>query len=834
MTTALLGTEISSNVYEISGTNLFVKVPNAQTNFSFAKTINIAKGATYKVYTDISCKEEYCIPSYVVNDLKEENNVYYFLVSNGDEIPQVYTVTIRRRPKYTVTFNTDGGSYVAPQTIEEDSLATKPNNPTKTGYDFVSWDYNFTTPITTNKTIKASWSINQYTITFVLNNGKENVVIKQNYNTSITAPVPTKFGHTFTAWDKSVPSKMPAENMTITANWKINQYSITIVYGNGQGNKIITQDYNSNVEEIDIPERLGYIFDGWDKSIPSKMPAEDITITAQWELATYSIVYDLNDGEFVEYLNPTTYTIETDEISLMSPRRKNYGFLGWYIDNEKVERISKGMYGDLFLEAKWEYAFIITNGNTLTGVTSYAKTTCFKMAIPSTIKFINKGALNGCSVLTEISLPFIGQSNSRTLGSKKQEPFGIVFGENSYNNSIKTTQICLNNSGSVYSQTYFIPKSLEKVEITKGWLHYGAFYNCANIKSITMSSTSEKIGDKAFYACSALENIEIPNSVTSIGCGAFEGCSSLTSIEIPSGVTSIDAFAFRDCYSLTSIEIPDSVTSIGYDAFWGCSSLTSIEIPDSVTSIGYDAFEDCSSLQYNVKDNLKYLGNNTNPYLYLADVTSTSITSATIDSNCRLIGEYAFDSCYSLTSIVIPDSVTGIGSSAFWGCSSLTNITVDENNTNYKSIDGNLYSKDGKILIQYAIGKTDTSFTIPSSVTSIGRYAFYNCYSLTGIVIPDSVTSIGYYAFDSCASLTSVVIGDSVTSIGGYAFRNCDSLTTIYYSGTSEDWYKISFGSSDSSLTSATRYYYIENESDLPADNGNYWHYDENGNIAVW
>ena len=112
--------------------------------------------------------------------------------------------------------------------------------------------------------------------------------------------------------------------------------------------------------------------------------------------------------------------------------------------------------------------------------------------------------------------------------------------------------------------------------------------------------------------------------------------------------------------------------------------------------------------------------------------------------------------------------------------------------------------------------------------------AFRACTLLTSIEIPDSVTCIGDYTFVVCSSLTEVTIGDSVTSIGKNAFYGCSSLTTIYYSGTAEDWSKISISSSNSSLTSATRYYYVENESDLPADNGNYWHYAEKGNIAIW
>ena len=128
---------------------------------------------------------------------------------------------------------------------------------------------------------------------------------------------------------------------------------------------------------------------------------------------------------------------------------------------------------------------------------------------------------------------------------------------------------------------------------------------------------------------------------------------------------------------------------------------------------------------------------------------------------------------------MISESVTSIGDYAFSSCDSLTSIIVDNNNPYYKSIDGNLYNKDGLTLIQYAIGKQTTSFIIPSCVTSIGDYAFYDCSNMTSVEMPDSVANIGFRAFYFCDSLTSILIGKDLRSIKCWVFGMCDSLTSI-------------------------------------------------------
>ena len=240
------------------------------------------------------------------------------------------------------------------------------------------------------------------------------------------------------------------------------------------------------------------------------------------------------------------------------------------------------------------------------------------------------------------------------------------------------------------------------------------------------------------------------------------------SYSVKEGTRIICNGAFYFCRSLSKIVIPSSVTSIGEWAFSNCGSLSTIVIPSSVTSIGDRAFSSCTSLKY-ISIPKSVIGLNGNPFAdwngKLQCLSPNFINEDDILFNKDKNKIISFRN-QNIESYVIPSSVTSIGDWAFSGCSSLSKIVIPSSVT---SIGNGAFSDCCSL----------SKIVIPSSVTSLGNRAFEDCSSLSNIVIPSSVTSIGNDAFSKCSSLSKIVIPSSVTSIGDSAFLGCSSLSKI-------------------------------------------------------
>ena len=222
-------------------------------------------------------------------------------------------------PSGMVRFNKCGGTMTDPVEVRHklNTPIARPSDPTKEGYTFTGWYtdltytqlWNFDDWVTGEMMLYAGWKANQYTITFDTAGGSEIASITQDYGSTITAPAnPTREGYSFIGWDVEIPETMPAENVTITAQWKINRYTITFDTAGGSKIASITQDYGTTIATPANPTREGYTFIGWDREIPETMPAENITITAQWkdsEKPTGEI--KISENSWKSFLNNITF-----------------------------------------------------------------------------------------------------------------------------------------------------------------------------------------------------------------------------------------------------------------------------------------------------------------------------------------------------------------------------------------------------------------------------------------------------------------------------------------------------------------------------------------------
>ena len=526
---------ISFKTLQSTETNcVYGKVSNTTSTFSFLKEIKANSDASYIVCTDIACTV--AIPSKTVN-LETGDNIFYVLAECGNEVV-LYTVTIRRRPIYTVTFQTDG-TQVDGQLVEEDGAAVLPAETVKTGYTFENWTLDgkavtFPYTVTGDLTFIAVFSANSYTATLDVNGG--NPLKKSEftivYGSPFDFPVPSRNGYTFLGWFDGetevgdFSNWTYAENKAFTAKWAVNENLSNFTFTSTETTLTITGVIDKTVTEIIIPDSVTlidvYTFLGC-HSLTSVIIGNGVTLIGNGAFKGCSRLTSVKIGSSVTSIGYEAFRDCSELTEIIIP--DNVTLIGAYT-----------FYGCLSLTS-------VKIGSSVTLIGNSAFSNCSRLTsvkIGSSVTSIGNWVFYGCSGLTEIIIP--------------------------------------NNVTLIDDSTFLGCHSLTSVIIGNGVtsIRYGAFQGCRSLTSVKIGSSVTSIGENAFSGCCGLTEIIIPDSLTYIGKFAFSGCSSLTSVKIGCSVTSIYDSAFSGCCGLTEIIIPDSLTYIGKSAFIGCDSLKSI------------------------------------------------------------------------------------------------------------------------------------------------------------------------------------------------------------------------------------------------------------------
>lgn len=780
---------------------LIQTVSSSRTSIALSTTIQVSKGCTWTLSRDI---EGFELIKTKNMSLVEGHNIAYVTVWYDEEYNVVYYLDIYRLGHRSYAYYADGEVYCESATVEEQTYLSAPEAPSKVGYTFNGWyAYNLpdssegfnpssavigTTAATFpyrldyNVVFYAIFTPNVYTATFDVNGGKPLASETQNvtYDTPFIPAAAKRDGYTFVGWKdddgnvfKSLAQWKYDYPVTLTAQWSLNTYEIIYNLNGGTNNKNNPATYTIESDTVTLvtPARTAYSFAGWftDRNFTNEITEivagsfGNKTVYAKWTPVVYDIIYELDGGANDEN-NPTTYTVETPTIEFAAPSKTGYTFNGWYAEKDfsggKVTELPQGNYGNVTLYAKWtanKYTITYLDTKLITGTKNtfvYAKGETYVQSVTydknydlinyERTGYAKTGWFNGdekfdggiWNLTNDVTLYADWQIVTYTITYVLNG--GDTIGANPTEYDIESQDITLADPTGKHTFigwykdealkekiTVITNRSFGDITLYADWQHETATDwvidkapTCTNTglrhKVCSVCGVNYNYETIATVSTAHVRGEEVKENVIDPTCtkdGSYDivvyctECNkelSRDTYAIPivdhdldennvctiCGKSSSDGLSFTlkgDVYELTSIGtctdinvlIPNTyqnkaVTSIGSSAFKNCNTLIRITIPDSVTSIGY----------------------------------------------------FAFDGCSSLTSITIPDGVTSIGGYAFEGCHSLTSIIVDNDNKYFTSIDGDLYNKDKTKLIRYAIGKTDASFIIPDSVTSIGDYAF--------------------------------------------------------------------------------------------------------------
>ena len=681
---------------------------------------------------------------------------------------------------YTVTFQTEEGVVEQRQCPAGASIGTLPPTPTHAGYAFEGWwtaadgeQVTGETVVTNDVTYYAKWrgtaAVDDYTYTYSVLNGQAEIGSSNAWTTAVS-PKPT--GHV------AVPSSLGGFPVM-----GIGAYAFGDCYG---------------LEGVTIPEGVTTIGE-W---VFSRCQFEDMTIPKS---VTSIGRYAFNGCSKLKsvHISDLTAWCQIKFGYHANPLREAHEL---YLNGERVTKLVlpeglKAVGADAFAGCSGLTEVTIPDGVTAIGNSAFSGCSGLtEVTIPNGVTAIGNSAFSGCSGLTEVTI-----SNGVT-----------AIGDSAFSDCSGLTEVTIPDSVTIIGNRAFSGCSgLTEVEISHGVevIHVGVFEGCSGLTKITVDS----------------ENVNYMSMngllLTKDGKTLKEGVNG--EVLIPSGVTVIDSWAFADRDGLTKVTIPAGVGIIGLEAFYGCDGLVDVAIPGSVTVIGERAFATCSRLMNISVEPGNKVYSSRNGMLLTKDGTFLiqGVNGEVEFPPCvRMIGTQAFEGCSGLTRLVIPESVTNIasrafayyrgltdvmipddiqfvGDDAFGNCGRLANVTMPvclvERSGYFGSAPraGNVFNSTGienatlaegaTCIGSYALAWTfndktvPAHVTIPNSVTSICKGAFYYCPGLKNVKIPESVVSIDKDAFYDCGGLTEVTIPNSVTNIEADAFPHCTRLGSV-------------------------------------------------------
>ena len=740
---------------------------------------------------------------------------------------------------YTITYNAnDGAVDDITQTVVYDNYFTV-KTPSRDAYTFAGWydgDVLITSGIWTianNITLTARWTKNEFKINYNLNGGINDGNNPSGFSVSDTDIIinkPTKTGYSFIGWSGTGLSGNTKNlviaagtwgDLSFTANWQANNYTITYDYNDGTTAKTTQNVTFDSSYKLIVPTRNGYKFGGWfcgNEKIADgtyKTPS-DITLKATWKIITYTISYDLGGGT-VATANSTKYTVETATFTLNNPTKTGYTFTGWIFGYSDVKNltavIEKGSFGDLTFTAcyaanNYTLSFNVNGGDeSITAITvTYDKS--FTLPTPARTGYTFDGwYYNGNAVVNgiweyvkNIELTAQWTANADTkyrvehwLENADDDEYTLMNadGLTGASDSVVTP--------AVYNYDHFTSPSTKTVTISPdGGLVVQYFYTRKSYTVSFVSNGGKSILPKTKKYESTLSS---DTSRTGYDFGGWyyeESLSNLFSGKMSGEDFTLYAYWLGE--TLTNefeYKIVDSVATI--TKFTGKS--TDVVVPTYINNaivsvIGNRAFENCTELK---------------------NITLTNGYIETIENG-------AFFNCIGLTSVVIPDSVQNMGAETFAGCSNLSSLTIPfvGAKSGVKSTDSEFYP------FGYIFGTTvyensyyssqhvkdnnlfpQKSYYLPSSLKTVyvtgGEildYAFENCVYIESIQLlmnikeicessfmrcsrlkrinfPDTITQIKNSAFEGCSLLESISLPSNLQIINSKAFANCYSLSKI-------------------------------------------------------